>query len=1206
MTPVDLEQRERAIRQLATSLALSAGAGSGKTTVLASRIAEHLATGTAPSRLAAITFTEKAAGELESRVRDTLEKRLARAESDEARAKLEAALDRFHELTISTIHGFCRELLTYEPLEARWAPGTEIVPEDRSGLGAGLAAWRASLARSAPRTLELFDVLLKRAPLLDAIDDLLENRDLASEVAAEGLDWHRAHEELAAVLADIDAARARCKKPREDRLIENSAGFVLALRAWVALPGDGTFAALLSEDAGGRRGGKQGDWDTDGIQKYKEALDGIKRWRATQLTRAHRDLALSLEEHVLTAILSARREGAVASFDDLLFRAAELLRAPAVRARLGARWDALLVDEVQDTDPIQAEVAMLLARAAEHEGHWTGTPPRRGALFAVGDPKQSIYRFRRADVQVWKDLEDVIGKDGERGALIQNFRSVPGIVAWVNHTFADMPGYEPQVGSRTAIALDPVVVIDASVPGADEVTIEREVQALVRHIVDLRASGARVVDRESGRERPLAWRDVMVLLPRWTEGRRIAAELGRLGVEANVEGGGGFFDDPSVKAALAALRAIDEPADAESTVAALRALFGLTLEDLARHKAAEGSFRWTVRPQPAGPVADALTSLREAATLRTRSGVGRSWTSVLDALFDATRAPALWSILPDGPTRLANLDKLRALLRKIEREQRRAGDVLSQLTELERKNKEQDQSRLDVDTGEAGGDAVRITSIFKAKGLEAPVVVLMDAQRKDSNPSRVTERADPTTLAAAGSAHASKEAAGRLHVKIGGSFAPPDWEVTRDAEKLALREERARWMYVACTRARDQLLMIDHPRAALLHEYVERGLVRGVPHDETVEVAPDVNVRFRLSDALSDVEASDEVFPGRDAAVASLLASPEGKGDPEGERREQTLRAARGASARGCTRWKSVGEIVSARRRAGDDEVGTGVGATGGHVIHRAMERLDLTRPTSELLEAAPGLVRALADEAGLGAELAERCVAITAQLLAHPVLAEVRGAPEHWKETPFAFRDRARIVAGVIDLCFPEDASRKRWVVVDWKSDSPPEGHPHHAKYQAQLALYAQALIATVAPCESVRPVLVGPFPTLSADEAPAKEARDAALTAAADAVRPMLELLLEAGASLPAVGVDVGQPVITELELAWEDQKVGLALDCAPEDEAALCRDGWTLVSAARADAASIERAGAELAQLLGVRVAGDEGGTDAEPVDLAEPEA
>jgi ATP-dependent helicase/nuclease subunit A len=1200
MTPVDLEQRERAIRQLATSLALSAGAGSGKTTVLASRIAEHLATGTAPSRLAAITFTEKAAGELESRVRDTLEKRLARPESEEVRVKLEAALDRFHELTISTIHGFCRELLTHEPLDARWAPGTEIVPEDRSGLGTGLFAWRESLARSAPRTLELFDVLLKRSPLLDAIDDLLENRDLATHVANEGLDWDRAHDELVGVLAGIDAARARCKKPREDKLIENNADFVAALQHWVARPGEGTFAALISADVGDRRGGKKNDWESEGIDQYKAALDGIKRWRAAQLVRAHRDLALSLEAHVVTAVLAARRERAVASFDDLLFRAAELLREPVVRARLASRWDALLVDEVQDTDPIQAEVAMLLARAPEHEGHWTGAPPRRGALFAVGDPKQSIYRFRRADVQVWRDLEDVIRKDGERGSLVQNFRSVPGIVAWVNHTFANMPGYEQQVGSRAAIALDPVVVIDASLPGADEVPIEREVQALVRHISDLRASGAKVIDRETGRERPLAWRDVMVLLPRWTQGRRIAAELERLGVEANVEGGGGFFDDPSVKAALAALRAIDEPVDAESTVAALRALFGLTLEDLARHKAAEGSFRWTVRQQPTGPVASALATLREAAMLRTRSGVGRSWTSVLDALFDATRAPAVWSILPDGPTRLANLDKLRALIRRIEREQRRTGDVMAQLAELERKNSEQDQSRVDVDTGEAGGDAVRITSIFKAKGLEAPVIVLIDAQRAVRSPSRVTERAEPASLAAAGSMHGGRDAAGRLHLKIGASFAPPDWERTKGAEVLALEEERARWMYVACTRARDQLVMIDHPKAALLHEHVAGGLVSGVPHDQTLELAPEVAVRFRLCEALPDVEASDEIFPGRDAEVAALLASPAGKGDPEGERRELTLRAARGASMRGCARWRSVGEIVSARRSASDDKIGTGVGAVGGNVIHRAMERLDLVRPTSELLDAAPGLVRALADEAGLSAELAERCVAITAQLLAHPVLDELRRAPEHWKETPFAFRDRTRIVTGVIDLCFPEDASRKCWVVVDWKSDSPALGHPQRAKYEAQLALYARALIATVAPCESVRPVLAGPFPVLSEDADPAEEARAAVVAAAAAAVRPMLEQLLEAGAPLPAVGADVGEPVITELELAWESEKVGLALDRAPDDEAALRGEGWNLVSASHADAASIERAGSALAALLGVKVSGDEGGTDVSPTD------
>jgi hypothetical protein len=131
------------------------------------------------------------------------------------------------------------------------------------------------------------------------------------------------------------------------------------------------------------------------------------------------------------------------------------------------------------------------------------------------------------------------------------------------------------------------------------------VQAIVHHLSDCMARGATVVDRESGQERPLAWRDVMVLVPRWSHGQDIAEELERLGIECAVEGGGGFFADPSVQACLAGLRAVDEPADLESMVACLRTLFGLTLEDLAKHKAAEGSFRWTVREQPAGPVADA-------------------------------------------------------------------------------------------------------------------------------------------------------------------------------------------------------------------------------------------------------------------------------------------------------------------------------------------------------------------------------------------------------------------------------------------------------------------------------------------------------------------------------------------------------------------------------------------------------------------------
>ena len=349
-------------------------------------------------------------------------------------------------------------------------------------------------------------------------------------------------------------------------------------------------------------------------------------------------------------------------------------------------------------------------------------------------------------------------------------------------------------------------------------------------------------------------------------------------------------------------------------------------------------------------------------------------------------------------------------------------------------------------------------------------------------------------------------------------------------------------------------------------------------------------MRHRLTDALPGLHTAHTVFPDRDEALEALLASPKLAGDSAGDGRERALRAAREASAKACARWRSVGELVSGRRGKAEEGSGTGVGASGGQVIHRAMERLDLTAPRAQLIEAAPSLVRALAEEAGLSVELGERCVTITLRLLQHPVLDEVRAAPEHWKETPFTYRDRVRIVAGVIDLCFPEDASRTRWVVVDWKSDAPPPGHPLRTAYEEQLALYAKALIRTVVPCEHVRTVLAGPFPELTAQKDAAEAARDEALENVNDAVRPMLEALLAAGVPIPRVGADTGEPVITELELAWDTAKVGLALRVTESEEAALAKQGWKLVRATAVDPVSLERASEALAKLLDLTLDGE----------------
>lgn len=151
--PADLSTRERAIRELGVSMALEAGAGSGKTSVLVARIVALLVGGQVhPRALAAITFTEKAAGELALRVRDALEGELARAETAELRGVIGRVLDDFGELTLSTIHGFCRDLLLQESLEAGFAPGTELGPasDDGEHLTLALAEWRRALREEAP------------------------------------------------------------------------------------------------------------------------------------------------------------------------------------------------------------------------------------------------------------------------------------------------------------------------------------------------------------------------------------------------------------------------------------------------------------------------------------------------------------------------------------------------------------------------------------------------------------------------------------------------------------------------------------------------------------------------------------------------------------------------------------------------------------------------------------------------------------------------------------------------------------------------------------------------------------------------------------------------------------------------------------------------------------------------------------------------
>ena len=1131
MTAIDQSIRQRAATELGTSIALEAGAGSGKTSVLVDRIVHLLRAGTSPKRVAAITFTEKAAGELQERVRDRLEDALRDAPDDPA---LQAALGELPDLTLSTIHAFCRQLLLAEALDGGWAPDTDILADlfAAPGVDAAWRRWRRTFDAAHPFAARILRTRVKTSTLRSGIASLVEFRDLVPVADDTPFTPEALAADARAMAQQVVDAAAGCTNPACLLLTRNAD--VLSIASGVAMADDVTAVTtmLLPRPDGNLTGGRAGDWPGGGKKTFVDTLKAWRAWDAEPLTRLHGLVMREARAGFVDLVAEAKAEDAQADYSDLLFRAVDLLTLDDARRRLSARFDAVLVDEVQDTDPIQARAAALLTRSVTASGPWSAVPPEPGRLFAVGDPKQSIYRFRRADVRTWSELDSLISSDGASLRLAQNFRSVPGIVRWVNAVFAGLPGYEAQEPYRGPGALDPVVVVRAEEEGD-------EIDALVRYLADLHARGAEVPDRSTGALRPLEWGDVMVLLPAWTRAEAVLQSLTDAGIPALVEGGTGFLSRPEIQLCIAAMRALDEPADGESTVLVLRGLFGCTHDTLLRHVNDGGSWRYTVPDPPPGPVADAFKVLGELHRARGRE----NQVPLLDELLRRTHAAEVWSLRRDGMARLANLAKLRTLIRQLEPECFSPAQVIEELRELAKE--ERDLSRSEVDA-----PAVRITSYFKAKGLEAPVVALVHAKRNVTKPSHAVDREH-----------------GRIAVRIP-PMQPPDWDTLWEpAERQEAEEERARWMYVATTRARDQLVLVRSSASKLLDDHVfANHPALAVEHGGSIEVN-ETSVRVLDGSNLPAVGGARPTFPGLDPTVDAALAAPPPAppADPGPAAWKEAVRTSKSA----CTRWRSVHELAMRERARGRSEVGP----AGGSLIHEALDHLDLSLPREELRARGTDLLQRLRSPR-LPAAVVATCGTLLAQILDHPVLDSARIAPRRVQELPFTYVDRGRHVSGTIDLCFPTDASQSTWVVVDWKSDLPPEGTAGRRNYERQLAVYAKALIATIAPCTHVETLLVGPYPELGGPGA-----RDIALAEVAPALRSGLAGLLDRGVPVPLVGLDLEGGAIGEL--VWETEMAAVLVDAEPGDVAALRRAGWRVHAADAQELTWAEAAVAWIAQ-------------------------
>lgn len=838
----DDRAREIIADALHETLVVEAAAGTGKTTELVNRIIGVIGQGLAEMRgIVAVTFTEKAAGELRLRLRQRLEEKQRTATGDEAR-RFEHAVQTLEEAHVSTIHGFCADLLRERPVEAHVDPLFRVLTEGQAGrlLSDAFDRWLRAHLEDPPEGVRRS---LRRASrwsggpdedgpverLRRAAIDLSQWRDFRTPWTREAFDREGAIERLVTLvhaLADVTALASS----RRDTLFLDT----LPIRALSDEIRRDT-AAGAPRDADGLEGrlvelSRNRDWlrarkgsgatFAPGVSRtgVLEARDGLLGALSEFRMQADADLAAALHGELLECLEEyeerKRNEGAL-DFLDLLVRARALIRDDRdVRVYFQRRYIRLFVDEFQDTDPLQAEILLLLASDDPDQTNWREVTPVPGKLFVVGDPKQSIYRFRRADLAIYRQVCDQLERAGAiRVELRRSYRSVSAIQRFVNAAFSPvMDGsiehqqahYVPLETSHEREGVeDQPAVVALPVPepyGARSVSA-KEIEASLPEAVGayvhwlVTSSGWMVTERR-GRVTarvPIEARHVCILFRRFVSyGQDITRPyldaLEARAVRHLLVGGRAFHAREEIETLRAALMAIEWPGDQLSVFATLRgALFAIGDEELLEFHHRGGRFhpfsKAREMPGRLAPIREALDYLASLHVGRNRRPIADTITSLLSH----TRAHVGFVLRPNGEQVLANVLHVAELARQYEVE---GGMSFRGFVESLR-SETADSRAAEAPILEEGSDGVRLMTVHKAKGLEFPVVILAD----------ITARLTPYE------ANRALDAERELcAIRLGG-WAPRDLVDRMEEERGREQAEGERIAYVAATRARDLLVV---------------------------------------------------------------------------------------------------------------------------------------------------------------------------------------------------------------------------------------------------------------------------------------------------------------------------------------------------------------------------------------------------------------
>jgi ATP-dependent helicase/nuclease subunit A len=1083
--PADHAEREKAIHERKRNVIVDAGAGTGKTTLLVSRLLHLIA----PSddsqafsleRVAAITFTRKAAGELKLRLREKLLSEIGKAGLSATRQKrLASALEFLDNAMISTVHSFADRLLRLRPIDARLSPAYEIAEDSSVLIEEAYSKLLAAAARNGqsgccqPREDPLWTAAVNTIRMLQAaglltrtvqtewfdrlgldafVRDLIETRDrdvLIPELTSANLQAVRRHiDEFGRLMSELSVSTAGARRLR--KLYDQAVRLAQATDETEAL----RRAVLWSRDLRklNLRKGEHFPNDAQGWELCRWLLEGTRGSGKRKEERPGGPLGEAivapLFEHLANCLVQMRklvlreygdvkRSHGMVDQIDLLIQLRDLLRNdPAARSFYQQKFDHIMVDEFQDTDPLQAEIVMYLCEAGAKATPVQDVELKPGQLTIVGDPKQSIYRFRRADIAMYAMVCSKL-RDGNacEASLRVNFRSASKILDWLNEGFdavlgaeADGPLFDPEAGTVRNVRLVPAgkarpeAEVHVLPFGDEELKVEEsrdlEGEALAHYLRFLvEDSEIQIEDPRTRELRRPRYGDIAIMMIATQTVHHLTSELDRIGVPHVVRGGTLFMQDALHQQFILGLRALSDPSDGVARAALKRPpFFAVSLEDLVRARVSE------TRGEPLETAELFITQLRRDRHQTTPGEFARH-------VVETTGFGRYVAASVNGAQRLARLYELCMALDDLSRTSNLDIDGVTTIARDWIDAPPRIEVPLPVDA-----DAVQVITAHQAKGLEWPIVALWDGRAgwKTFLPQSAFT-VDPLT--------------GQWAIKLDGLEHDPSKRGLREREMELRAAERKRVAYVAATRARDVLIVPEAVEpseksiaGALLLSGKEIPHRRVVPYKRetkkgawwksqtAVSMRPLVPIRDDLQEAWNGA-AKRAFAPYLRPAAVSVIAH----------------------TIRDDVRDADEQEVRPVFARVGR------FGPVFGTSVHRALELLLKQRLSAEI--ATQRAVRENAVEA-LSATVLEDVTRTYAAL-------QNAGLLEHTLQLEYPVAgsvEEDTLVSGFVDLLVAQPDGLS---VIDFKTDAAPRGdvRDEYRAYVEQVRAYARVLEASGVP---------------------------------------------------------------------------------------------------------------------------------------------